>query len=112
MRDDNGLLGGNWKYNKDVYFSVQTDMAQWRVIGGDMYMSHFQYKGDSIVLMLNDGRRGVCSNDGSVDTPILNASEVQPEVPMPSNFAYRVERVGHKELVLSYEGHQLILTRY
>lgn len=113
--DDNGDLGGNWQLTPEVYFSVYTDMAQWRDVskgGAEKYMSYFQQRGDSLILILSDGTPGMYRSDGSSDTPVTDAALIPSYIPMPSNFAYKVVSLTSTELVLSAEGNEYILKKY
>ena len=111
--DDNGDLGGNWQLTPEVYFSVYTDMAQWRdVAKGEKYMSYFQQRGDSLVLTLSDGTPGMYLNDGSSDMPITDAALIPANIPVPLGFAYKVVSLTSTELILSAEGNEYILRKY
>lgn len=113
--DDNGDLGGNWQLTPEVYFSVYTDMAQWRDVskgGAEKYMSYFQQRGDSLVLTLSDGTPGMYLNDGSSDMPITDAALIPANIPVPLGFAYKVVSLTSTELILSAEGNEYILRKY
>lgn len=111
--DDNGDLGGNWQLTPEVYFSVYTDMAQWRdVTKGEKYMSHFQQRGDSIILTLTDGTPGMYLNDGSNDTSVTDAALMPANIPVPQGFAYKVKSLTTSELILSAEGNEYVLRKY
>ena len=111
--DDNGDLGGNWQFTPEVYFSVYTDMAQWRdVTKGEKYMSYFQQRGDSIILTLTDGTPGMYLNDGSNDTPVTDAALMPANIPVPQGFAYKVKSLTTSELILSAEGNEYVLRKY
>ena len=111
--DDNGDLGGNWQLTPEVYFSVYTDMAQWRdVAKGEKYMSYFQQRGDSIILTLTDGTPGMYLNDGSNDTPVTDAALMPANIPVPQGFAYKVKSLTTSELILSAEGNEYVLRKY
>lgn len=111
--DDNGDLGGNWQLTPEVYFSVYTDMAQWRdVTKGEKYMSYFQQRGDSIILTLTDGTPGMYLNDGSNDTPVTDAALMPANIPVPQGFAYKVKSLTTSELILSAEGNEYVLRKY
>lgn len=111
--DDNGDLGGNWQLTPEVYFSVYTDMAQWRdVTKGEKYMSYFQQRGDSIILTLTDGTPGMYLNDGSNDTPVTDAALMPANIPVPQGFAYKVKSLTSSELILSAEGNEYVLRKY
>ena len=113
--DDNGDLGGNWQLTPEVYFSVYTDMAQWRDVskgGAEKYMSYFQQRCDSLVLTLSDGTPGMYLNDGSSDMPITDAALIPANIPVPQGFAYKVVSLTSTELILSAEGNEYILRKY
>lgn len=112
--DSNGDLGGNWQLDADTYFSIYTNMAQWRQISrpGTIYMSYFRQEGDSLFLTLHDGRLGMYRNDGSNDEPLTDAAKMPAALPVPANFAYRIQKVGADSLVLSAEGRTLRMRRY
>ena len=113
--DDNGDLGGNWQLTPEVYFSVYTDMAQWRDVskgGAEKYMSYFQQRGDSLILTLSDGTPGMYRSDGSSDTPITDAALMPANIPVSQGFAYKVVSLTSTELILSAEGNEYILRKY
>ena len=113
-RDDNGLLGGNWQLSSTVYFSVYTDLAQWRDTRdwSARYMSYFRHSGDSLVLTLTDGTPGMYKNDGSNDTPITSAAEIPAKFHVPANFGYRIQRLTSDSLILEAQGDVVRLRRY
>lgn len=112
--DHNGLLGGNWRLSEHVFFSLYTDMVQWRHLqSAHTYMGHFRHSGDSLVLTLSDGQtRGIYCNDGSHDVAVTNAADLPVEFCIPANFGYRIVRVSGSELVLQAGAQTLTFKRY
>lgn len=112
--DHNGLLGGNWQLNDHVYFSVYTDMVQWRnTQQSTIYMGCFRHSGDSLVLTLSDREtRGIYANDGSSDEPVTVAELLPVEFGIPANFGYRIIKNTGSELQLQAGATTLVLRRY
>lgn len=112
--DHNSNLGGNWQLSERVYFSIYTDMAQWRdTQTGTTLMGCFRHSGDSLVLTLSDHQtRGMYMNDGSNDVPVTDAAQMPAQFCIPANFGYRIVKNTYSELQLQSGSQVLTFKRY
>lgn len=118
MRDDNGLLGGNWRMdNEKVFLSIYTDLAQWQIIRSKEYfLGCFRHTDDSLIFTLKDGQsRGLYHNNWSAgvkDTVITQADHLPAVFEIPQNFGFRIQKLTTDSLVLQAEGRTLRFRRY
>lgn len=116
-RDDNGLLGGNWRTDSNVFLAIYTDLAQWKKgRTNDYYLGCFRHTDDSLIFTLKDGkRRGLYHNKWSADvkdTLVTNADSVPAEFQMPLNFGFRIQKLTTDSLVLQADGKTMRFRRY
>lgn len=112
--DDNGDLGGNWQLTPQVYFSVYTNMVQWRDVSTEnaIFMGYFRQSADSLFLTLTDGTPGIYKNDGSNDVPVTDAAMMPANIPVAADFGYKVVKLSSSELVLGVNGKEFALRKY